>query len=101
MAGIAAATLTGAGYSLSNGVYSQAFGGITVNVTLFTEVSGAGFAGLVQVIPTSSATSANATSAAASLSKIGLTQFSNYPNMNVTLNAPAAVLGGVSYSQSF
>jgi hypothetical protein len=92
---------TPAGYALSNGVYSQTFGGITVNVTLFTEVSGSGFAGYLTVVPTSAATAANATSVAASLAKIGLTQFSSYPSMNVSLNIPATVLGGVAYSQSF
>lgn len=74
--GLTAATLTGNGYVLSNGVYSQAFGGLTVNITLLTEAEGNGFAASVNI--TGNDTSGtDARNAAVSLANIGLTAMAN------------------------
>lgn len=105
MAGIAVATLTGAGFSAGTtppgayALYSKTINStIVVTVTLFTEVEGSGYAGVVQVVPNGDVTAADAATAAALLASIGFAQFATWPNSNVNLLAP---LGLVSYSQGF
>lgn len=89
--GIAAATLTGNGYTLTNGVYTQTFGSIVVNITLGTEVEGAGFYATVNILPNGDISAADAASVAANLVKLGFTQFATWPNTSVMLtNAQSA-----------
>lgn len=91
--GIAAATLTGNGYTLSNGVYSQTFGTITVNITLSTEVEGGGFAASVNVLPNADISAADAASVAANMVKIGLTQFATWPNTSLMFTGAQSATG--------
>jgi hypothetical protein len=77
--GLTAAALTGAGYTLANGVYSKSFGSILVSITLFTEAEGSGSAGFLQVVPNSDVTAADAANAAASLQSLGFTQLAGWP----------------------
>jgi hypothetical protein len=114
MAGIAAATLTGNGYSAgsSNGAYTpytQTFGAnILVTVYLSTEVSGSGFAGYVTVVPNASATLANALLVAANFALIGIgglganNLFNSYPLGTPNfLDMPVGSFNSTGYSQSF
>jgi hypothetical protein len=111
MAGIAAATLTGAGFSagtagagLSGGTaYTKAVNSMSVVVTLYTEVEGSGFAGVVQVFPNGDVAQADYATVAALLSTIGLKNFSTWPNTNIQFNLGVAGVNGTQciYSQSF
>lgn len=78
-----AGALTGAGYALSNGVYSKTFGTFTVNFTISDEPSG----GVLTVIPNGDVTAADIASVQASLVGFGY---------NVTL-APLTAAGGLTY----
>jgi hypothetical protein len=112
MAGIAAATLTGAGFSagtagagLSGGTaYTKAVNAMSVVVTLYTEVEGSGFAGVVQVFSNGDVAAADYATVAALLTTIGFKNFATWPNnTNVQFNLGVAGVNGtqVVYSQSF
>lgn len=78
--GLTAAALTGAGYTLSSGVYSRSFGSIVVSITLSTEAAGSGFAASVNVQPNGDVSAADQVSASASLLSLGFTQFGSSPS---------------------
>lgn len=109
--GIAATTLTGAGFSAGSvqpdgsTIYTKAVGGMAVNVYLFTENEPSGQtstkAGWLQVLIQGDTSAADAASVAALLATIGIAAFKTWPNTNVQLfgaNLNGAV---VAYSQSF
>lgn len=115
--GIAAATLTGAGFSAGavqqdgSTIYTKAVGGMSVNAFLFTEAEPSGQAlpfttattkaGYVQVLIQGDTSAADAASVASLLAQIGIAAFKTWPNSNVHLfgtNLNGAV---VAYSQTF
>ena len=91
--GLTAAALTGNGYTLSNGVYSQAFGSIVVSITLSTEAEGAGFAASLNIQPNGDISAADAASVAANLVLLGFRQFANWPAGNFPLTGAGAATG--------
>jgi hypothetical protein len=77
MAAPAAATLTGAGYTLTNGVYTKTFGSIVVNFTLYENGNGT-----LAILPSGDVSAADIASVQASLSAVGINTINN---INTTL----------------
>lgn len=88
MAAPAAATLTGAGYTLTNGVYTKTFGTIVVNFTLYENGSGT-----LAVLPGADVSAADIASVEASLAAVGI---STINVLNTTLGVP--VVQAVNFS---
>lgn len=113
MAGIAAATLTGAGFAAgtagagkSGGTdYTLSINALQIICTLYTEVEGSGFAGVVYVYQNGDTSAADYASAAAKLTAIGLKPFANgVPTANTGFGgAGVSGVNGtvIAYSQSF
>jgi hypothetical protein len=79
MAAPVAGTLTGAGYSLANGVYTKTIGTFVVSVVISDEPSG----GSLSIVPNGDVTPADILAVQASLAALGLNQitasFANVP----------------------
>jgi hypothetical protein len=122
MAGVTAATLTGAGFTAGAAgagpaggtVYTQTVGSIVVNVTLSTQAeSGGGQNGVLQVVPNGDVSAADVRSVANLLAAIGFPLIANTLNQGsaITAGNPGAenvsLIGlgtgsfGGSYSQGF
>jgi hypothetical protein len=117
--GIAAATLTGAGFSagtagagLSGGTnYTKTVGSYTVQATLYTQPEPGGqalpfttsttFSGVLYVIQNGDTSAADAATVAALLNTIGFTAFRTWPNTNVQFQGVNLNGAVVQYSQSF
>lgn len=88
MAAPSSTQLTSAGYSLSNGVYSQTFGSIVVSFTISDEPSG----GLLAINLNGDTSASDAANAAASVGKLGYQAASAFAG-----NAGLGGAGGQTY----
>lgn len=96
MAAPASATLTGAGYTLSNGVYSKTFGSITAAFTLYE-----GGNGTLLVTPAGDVAAADIAACVASLAAVGISTslpVNSYPGLPPVQMVGLSAAGGL---QSF
>jgi hypothetical protein len=100
------------GAGLSGGTnYTKTVGGMTVQVTLFTEpepgLSGSTpgnattYSGVVYVLYSGDVSAADAANVAALLNSIGITNFRTWPNTSVMFHGLSQNGAVVAYSQSF